>query len=158
MKQVVYIETSVISYLASRPSRDIVVAAHQQVTRDWWEQRREDFVLIASELVAREAGAGDADAAEQRIAALIDVNLVSGTEEALSLAEALVAHGAVPSSAPEDALHIAIAAAAGAEYLLTWNCKHIANATCRAKIEEVCRKRGYEPPILCTPLELLEVC
>jgi hypothetical protein len=155
-KQKVYVETSLISYLASRPSRDLIVAGHQQVTRDWWERRREDFHLVASELVLQEAGAGDEYAASARMKLLHDIELLALSKEALDLAAALVEPGPLPKNAAEDALHIAISVTNGVDYLLTWNCKHLANAAMRSSIESVCREKGYEPAIICTPEQLLE--
>lgn len=150
----VYIETSVISYLAARPSRDVVVAGHQQTTRDWWERRRQQFTLMASQLVLKEATAGNPTAAQQRLNLLATVELLSVSEVALTLAQVLVNRGPVPAKAAADALHIAIAVTNGVEYLLTWNCKHIANANMRSQIERLCRTQGYEPTIICTPDEL----
>lgn len=155
-KPKVYVETSVISYLTSRPSRDLVVAGHQQVTQDWWEQRRRDFHLVASELVLEEAASGDASAARKRAEALEEIELLELSQTALELAHSLVHGGPLPEKAAEDALHIAIAVVNGVEYLLTWNHKHLANAAMRASIEKICRQSGYEPAILCTPEELLE--
>lgn len=157
MKQKVYIETTVVSYLTARPSRDVVVAGHQQITHDWWQTCRERFDLTASQLVLQEAGAGDPRAVQERLDVLAALTLVETTEEALILAQQLVREGAMPEKAAGDALHIAIAVTNGVEYLLTWNCRHLANATMRTKIEEVCRSAGYQPIIICTPEELLEV-
>jgi predicted nucleic acid-binding protein len=152
----VYLETSLISYLAARPNRDIVIAGHQQVTRDWWQNRRLSFDLYISELVLREARGGDPEAAQERQSLLNDIDLLEVTPGALQLAEDLISGAALPQKAAADALHIAIAVANGIDYLMTWNCKHIANATMRAKIERVCRSSGYEPSIICTPEELME--
>lgn len=156
VRQLVYVETTVVSYLTARPSRDLIVAAHQEITRTWWDDRRGTFHLVVSELVILEASSGDPDAAARRIAAISELPLVSATDEGRELARSLIAAGAVPPNAPEDALHIALAATAGAHFLLTWNCKHIANASHRAEIERVCRAHGFLPPAVCTPLELLE--
>lgn len=153
-KPVVYLETSVISYATSRPSRDLVVAGHQQVTRDWFARQAPHFELFVSELVVREAAAGDEEAARDRVAFLDTVERLSITEDAGVLAQRLVDLGAVPRKAAEDALHIAIAAVHGVHYLLTWNCKHIANASTRQAIERVCLESGYDPPVICTPEEL----
>lgn len=152
----VYLETSVISYLTSRPSRDIVVAGHQQVTRDWWDTQRERFHLVVSELVIQEAGAGNAEAAAARLRVLEELESLEISEDALSLATALVDDGPVPKKAIADALHIGIAVTNGVEYLLTWNHKHLANAAIRSSIEDICRRNGYEPSTICTPEELLE--
>lgn len=157
MKAKVYVETSVISYLTSRPHRDVVIAGHQQTTRDWWENRREAFNLVASQLVIQEASAGDTIAAQERLKALYEVELLETTEEAVLLAKTMIETGILPKKAAEDALHIAIAVTNGVDYLLTWNCKHIANAIIRRQVERVCRSRGYEPVNICTPEELLEM-
>ena len=157
MKAKVYIETTVISYLTARPNRDVVIAGHKKITRDWWQTCRKRFDVVASQLVVREASAGDSRAAQERLAKLATLTLLEVTEEAVLLAQELVSTGAVPEKAAEDALHLAIAVTNGVEYLLTWNCKHLANATMRTKIEDVCRSAGYEPVIICTPEELLEV-
>lgn len=156
MKPKAYIETTFISYLTSRPSRDIIVAAHQQITDEWWSTRKEDFDLFASQLVWDEAGAGDQEMSRRRLAALEPVELLEVTEEALSLAKDLVDKGPLPQKAAEDAIHIAVAVINGMDYLLTWNCSHLANAAMRGKIEQICRTRGYEPTVICTPEELLE--
>lgn len=156
MKPLAYVETSVISYLTARPSRDLIVAGHQQVTQDWWDQRRQSFHLVASELVTEEAAAGDEGAAKARLAVLEEMELVETTREALFLAKALVEQGPLPERASEDALHIAIAVTNGCDFLLTWNHKHLANAAMRASIERICRRSGYEPSVLCTPEDLLE--
>jgi hypothetical protein len=151
----VYIETSIVSYLAARPSRDIVVAAHQQITAEWWGTRRSQFTLYASELVAREAGAGNPDAASRRLEFLEGVLLLAATEEARALARHFLAGAVFPPESDPDASHVAIATVHGMEYLLTWNLQHIANAQVRTRIESACRAMGYEPPVLCTPEELM---
>ena len=156
MKPKVYLETSVISYLTSRPSRDLIVAANQQITQEWWQVRRQDFDLFISQLVIQEASAGDEHAAQRRLQAVADIPLLTLSEEAVTFAEKLVKEGPMPQKAVEDALHVAVATLNGMDYLLTWNFKHIANATMRYKIERICRLTGYEPPIICTPQELLE--
>ena len=156
MKPTAYIETSVISYLTARSSRDVVVAAYQQVTREWWDRAPERFDLVASELVVAEAGAGDTDAARTRLEALKAVTLLDATEDSAELAGKLIELGAVPQTATEDAAHVAIAVTNGVDYLVTWNFRHIANAAMRSSIERICRQAGYEPAVICTPNELLE--
>ena len=153
MESTVYIETSIISYLTARPSRDLVRAAHQRLTRSWW-QRRHDFSLFISELVLRELGGGDPKAAQRRMRAVDSLPVLGITDEQADLAEALVRGGALPVTAIVDAFHIALAAGHGMDYLLTWNCKHLANAKMRGTIETICRSMGVEPPIICTPEEL----
>jgi predicted nucleic acid-binding protein len=155
MNQRVYLETTIPSYLTARPSRDIVRAAEQEVTRAWWASR-DRFDVYVSDLVVKEVAAGDPDAAVQRIQSLAGITVLELTAEAQRLGTELVKRAALPAKAAIDALHIAIAAVHGIEYLLTWNCKHIANATMRSKIELVCRTLRCEPPIICTPMELLE--
>ncbi len=156
MRLTAYIETSVVSYLTARPSRDVVIAAYQEITREWWLHAPDRFDLVASELVVAEAGAGDPNAARLRLEALKTVALLDATPEAERLAQALVDLGAVPHRAAEDAVHIAIAATNGGDFLVTWNFRHIANAAMRARIEHACRQEGYEPPVICTPNELME--
>ena len=155
MKPRVYLETTIPSYLTAWPSRDLVRAAHQQITRDWWDRRRAEFELYISQVVLRECQAGDATAAAERLKVLQDLPLLEQTQEATLLAQALVDRVPLPERAAVDALHVAIAAVHGVDYLLTWNCTHIANATLRDPIESVCRENSYEPPAICTPDELL---
>lgn len=153
MRPTVYVETTIPSYLTARPSRDLVRAAHQQITREWWA-RRDEFELYSSRLVVQECQAGDAQAAAERLAGLAGLPLLEEDEATATLATALVREVPLPERATADALHIAIAAVNGMDYLLTWNCKHIANVTLRPQIEAVCRAAGFEPPLICTPEEL----
>lgn len=157
MKRSVYIETSVISYLTARLPKDPVVSGQMELTRWWWEVARESFDLVTSELVLLEAAEGDSQAAAERLAILTTLPRLTIPEKATELAAILVSSAALPAKAAVDALHVAVAALHGVDYLLTWNCKHLANATLRAKIERVCREHDYEPPVICTPPELTEV-
>jgi len=157
MNPKVYIETTIVSYLAAHPSRDLIVAGHQQITHEWWQTSRHNFAVVSSQLVAREAGAGDPEAAEARLAFLAGLILLEITEEALTLAQRLLQSKVIPQDFPEDALHVAVAVVHGIEYLLTWNYKHLANAGMRSKIEATCRELGYEAVVICTPEELMEV-
>jgi predicted nucleic acid-binding protein len=154
MKRKVYVETSVISYLTARPSKTILGAAHQQITLAWWETRNQ-YKLFVSESVLRECGAGDPDAARKRLAVLSDIPLLLITEQAVQIAESLVERGIIPPKAAEDALHIAIATVNGVDYLLTWNCRHIANPEIQRGIAEQLEKVGLFLPFICTPEELL---
>ena len=156
MKPRVYVETTVLGYLTSWPSGDVVVASRQKITRDWWRCALNSFDLIVSELVHREASAGDPQAIRDRLEALRDLPVLAVSQRAEDLARALVVRGAVPSTEPEDALHIALAVVNGIEYLVTWNFKHIASAAMRSKIQGVCIAEGYDPCTICTPEELLE--
>jgi predicted nucleic acid-binding protein len=155
VKARVYVETSVISYLTARPSRDLLSAAHQQVTLDWWDGRRQDFELFTSELVVAEARMGDSNAAQRRLGILRDIPLLPITEQARSLAVAIVRQGFLPAAALPDALHIATAAVHEMDYLLTWNCTHIANAEILPRIAPLCEEHGRTLPYICTPEELL---
>lgn len=155
MRPRVYVETTIISYLTARPSRDLIIAAQQEATRLWWEQRRASFFLVASDAVLSEAREGDASAAARRLEALGEVCMLPLSDEALSLAQSLRTGASLPSKASVDAMHVAIAAAAGVEYLLTWNCTHIASAVFRPRLESVCRTEGFTPPVICTPQELM---
>lgn len=156
MKPKLYVETSIVSYLTARPSRDLITAARQEITREWWKTRRPGFQLFTSEFVIEEAAEGDKSAAAQRLDTLKDIPEVELKDEAEPLAERLLTEGPLPAKAALDALHIAVSATSGMDYLLTWNLKHIANAAMRNKIEEICRSSGHEPPIMCTPEELME--
>lgn len=156
MGERVYIETTVVSYLTARPNRDVVIAGHQQVTHEWWDTRRGSYELCVSQLVLGEAGAGDAQAAQERLAVLRSMTVLETTTPALDLAKELVKAGALPAKAAGDAVHIAVAAVHAIPYLLTWNCRHLANATMRPMIEAVCAANGFKAPIICTPEELLE--
>ena len=156
MQPTAYIETSVISYLTARPSRDVVVAAYQEITRQWWQDAPVRFDLVASELVVAEAGAGNADASRARLEMLECVSLLDTTENSEELTRLLLDLRAVPRQAAADAAHIAIAVTNGVDYLVTWNFRHIANAAMRSRIELVCRQAGFEPSVICTPNELME--
>ena len=150
----IYIETSVVSYLVARPCRDLIVAAHQQLTSAWWHNHSAEYEMFTSQLVLDEAKAGDPEIASKRLAALEGVSLLQISDAAIDLADKLIKANAVPQKAAQDSLHIAIACVNGMDYLLTWNCKHIANARMRSKIDKVCREAGFIPPIICTPEEL----
>jgi len=151
----VYVETTIVSYLTARPSRDLILAAHQQITIEWWENRRADFDLYTSQFVIQESSAGEATMAQKRLDALDGIDLLAVSQEALDLARSLVEKGQIPEKAKVDALHIAVAASNGMDFLLTWNCKHIANAEMQNGIGKFCRAAGFEPPVICTPEELL---
>lgn len=157
----VYIETSIISFLTARPSRDLVVAAHQQITLEWWRSVRPNIRPVISELVVQEAALGDAESARRRLESTRELPVLALSPSARELARALLEQGRMPPSAAADALHIAAATAHGADFLLTflltWNCRHIANAKTRILLERILRDRGYDPPVLCTPEELMDL-
>jgi hypothetical protein len=155
MKPSVYLETTIPSYLTAWRSPDLVMAARQQLTREWWDTRREDFELFVSQLVIDDASAGDPEAATRRLAAIDGIPLLEATEGTEELVEALIQALGLPPTAAADAAHIALTVVNGIHFLLTWNHTHIANATLRATIESTCRANGYEMPVICTPEELL---
>jgi predicted nucleic acid-binding protein len=155
MKPKVYLETTIPSYLTARPSRDLIMAANQETTHEWWTCWSGDFDLYVSQLVFEEASAGDSGAARKRIEPIRLLARLDITNQAMMLSKRLVAEIPLPAKARTDALHIAVAAVHGMDYLLTWNCAHIANASMRLRIEAICREMGCEPPVICTPLELL---
>ena len=153
----VYVETTVVSYLTARPSRDLIAAARQEATREWWEAAQDAYALVASELVIEEAAAGDKAAAEARLAWLRGLPLLEITAPAATLAQGLLDADALPAEAPRDALHIAVAAIHSVPYLATWNFRHIANVTKRVAIARAIEDAGYDPPVIATPEDLLEV-
>jgi len=155
MRSSVYLETTIVSYLTAWRSPELVMAARQQITRDWWDSSRTEFELFVSQVVVDEASAGDPDAVARRLAVLDGIPLLepqAGTDE---LVEELIRRLSLPNRAAADAVHIALAVVNGIDYLLTWNCTHIANAANRPLIETACEALGYEAPIICTPEELL---
>jgi len=155
MKSRVYLETTIPSYLTSRPSRDLIIASHQALTRDWWEKGKHAFQLYISQLVVDEASAGDPMAARDRLKVLQGLPLLAITPEAAELASGILASGKIPRKAATDAAHIAIAALHGMDFLVTWNCVHIANATIAKALAVICREYGCECPVICTPEELM---
>ena len=155
MKPKVYIETTIVSYLAAGPNRNVIVAGHQQTTHDWWELRKDGFELYSSQMVATEAGRGDASLANRRLELLKSLPVLDTNDEARALARALIERGPTPREEPEDALHIAVATVHGMHFLLTWNCTHIANAQMQLALYETCLSEGFELPRICTPTELM---
>ncbi|MEK7684820.1 MAG: type II toxin-antitoxin system VapC family toxin [Verrucomicrobiota bacterium] len=155
MKPKVYIETTIVSYLVARPSRDLVTAAHQETTQEWWDARRADFELFYSQLVWDEGAAGDRIEIRKRQEVLVRLSQLPSQKEVDELAEAIMAAGFLPKKAAADAMHIAFAAVYGMDYLLTWNCRHINNIETIWQVEKVCSKKGYVCPKICSPEQLL---
>lgn len=153
MNPSVYVETSIVSYLSARPSRDVIIAAHQRLTQQWWKGRS-SYRVFVSQIVRDEAAAGDPAARARRLRVIRGIPALAVGEDATRLAGELIRRGALPKKATVDAFHIGIAPAHQIDYLLTWNCKHIANATMRGTIEAICRSAGLTPPTICTPEEL----
>ena len=157
-KATIYIETSVISYLAARPSPDLTTAAGQQITAEWWERYRGFYNVVTSALVVTESAEGDQLMAKKRLDLLKGIPVLRITSEAAELARILTSQGAaLPRKAQADALHIAIAAVHNADYLLTWNCRHIDNPATKPLVRKVCASQGYVCPEICTPFEIMEI-
>jgi len=155
MKRSLYLESTIPSYLVAAPSRDLLIAAHQQVTAEWWRNRRIEFDLYVSQFILDEIGRGDAEVAKRRLDAVKGIPLLDITEDVLDLAAGFLTLRIIPKRAGTDAVHIALAAVHSIDFLLTWNCKHIANAAIIRDIEAVCRMRGFPCPVICTPEELM---
>ena len=156
-KASVYIETTIISYLAARPSRDLMIAACQQVTAQWWDTSRESYDVVTSALTIAESQEGDSQVAKKRLDLLQGVPVLVVVEEAKELATVLMTEGALPNKAEIDASHIAVAAVQQIRYLLTWNCRHINNPAMKPLMREVCARKGYACPEICTPFEIMEL-
>ncbi|MEJ2705905.1 MAG: type II toxin-antitoxin system VapC family toxin, partial [Sedimentisphaerales bacterium] len=158
MKQKMYIETSVVSYLVARPSRDLLIAARQEATAEFWSKLLSSgFAGYVSTLVHQEAEQGDSEQARTRIGALSPFTVLDIDQEAQALAEEILAAKAVPAEYPDDALHIAVAVVNGMDVLVTWNFAHLNNPTARIKIRQVVENNGYRCPEVCSPEELLEM-
>lgn len=155
MKRKVYLETTVPSLLTAWPSRDVLIAGQQQATRDWWNERRQRYELFVSVLVMEEANRGDASAVTDRIRVLEECQVLPFPKEAEVLTRALLASRLIPAKADADAAHIATAAVHEMDFLLTWNCRHIANAAIVEKLRAICEREGFPAPVICTPYELM---
>ncbi|MBX3176254.1 MAG: type II toxin-antitoxin system VapC family toxin [Candidatus Hydrogenedentes bacterium] len=150
-----YLETSFLSYLAARPSRDIVVAGHQALTHEWWELHSSRFRVCISGFVLREARRGNPNAARARLERAAGLPLLEIDEETLRLSRRIIESGIISERAEMDAAHVAVAMRHAVEYVLTWNCKHIANAAIQRRLARLATEEGYELPTICTPIELL---
>jgi len=151
-KPTVYIETSIISFLTSRPTRDLSILWYQQTTREWWEKCRNDFHLHVSDVVYNEISLGDSFASALRLEAVQEIELLRTTPEAEKLAQKLLESHSLPAKASTDALHIALAAYHGMDFLLTWNCKHIANPFAERRFRKIIAQNGYQYPEITTPV------
>jgi hypothetical protein len=151
-----YLETTIVSYLTSWPSREPLTNAHQELTREWWDEKRSRFDQFISEVVLDEAGRGDQVAAAARLGILESIPILRVNDDAKRLAAAILKSAALPPKAAADAMHIAVATVNSMDFLLTWNCTHIANAIIFRTVAKVCREMGFEPTTVCTPEELTE--
>ena len=152
--ETVYIETTVVSLLVARPSRDPIIAAHQQITRRWWQERRVRFDCVTSEEVVREASQGDPEMSRLRLEALAGMPVLPVAEAALRLAEEVLREGILPRQAVSDAIHASVASSEGIQTLLTWNCRHLANPLILRQLRAFMNARGLLLPEVCTPIEL----
>jgi predicted nucleic acid-binding protein len=155
MRETVYIETSIIGYLTARMSNNLILMANVEATQEWWDSRREQFDLYISQTVLDEVARGDAEIASRRLEILKEFPLLDVNESVQDLAMQFLAKSNLPPKAADDALHIAVATVYSLDYLLTWNCKHIANAQIQKKLAQISFDAGYELPTICTPYELM---
>jgi hypothetical protein len=156
VKPTVYIETTIPSYLAARLARDLLQAANQMLTHDWWNERRSEFTLCTSQLVLTEVSAGHPEAAKRRLEILEGIPLLATVVEVNAVAQRILRTGLLPESSARDASHIAIASVHSVDYVLSWNNRHIVNATIRKGVAAAVAEFGYVLPTLCTPAELME--
>lgn len=157
MKKRIYVETTVVSYLTSRPSRNRMIAGHQEATRKLWPALADTYDTYVSALVYQEARRGDLEQSTKRLAAIESFPMLDIDDEARSLAEKIIVGKGIPSEYPEDALHIAVAAVNGIEVVITWNFAHLNNPFTRMMVRQIVEDEGYRCPEICSPEELLEV-
>ena len=157
MRPKLYLETSVISYLAARPSKDVVLAGQQASTHRWWKEKRRNYDIFASKLVWQEAGKGNDAAAERRLKFIRPLRWVQVTSEVLKLTKALVGRKALPPNAADDATHLALGAVHKIEFLLTWNFTHINNPATEVQVRIICQQHGFHCPVICTPDQMLTI-
>ena len=150
----IYIESTIPSYLVARPARDLLQAARQQLTKDWWDLERANHELFTSQVVLDEITDGEAAMAQQRLDVMAQIKLLDLTDDANALTKDILASGLLPADADRDAAHIALATVHEMDILLSWNCRHIANAAIQARLRRLAEKSGFTLPVLCTPDEL----
>jgi hypothetical protein len=153
----IYIESTIPSYLVARPARDLLQAARQQLTRDWWDLQREKHELFTSQVVLDEIGSGEAAMASQRIELMAEITLLDLTDEANALTKQILGSGLLPATADRDAAHIALATVHEMDMLLSWNCRHIANVAIQARLRKLADASGFTLPVLCTLDELMGI-
>ncbi len=156
MKESLYLETSVVSYFTARPSRDIIVLAHQEITRQWWEKAIEQFEIYISEAVMEEISTSDLEAVRRRLEKVDTFKRLELNVSVEKMAQVYVDRLKIPKKSALDAVHLAVASIHNMDYLVTWNCSHIANGIIIKKLLEVNTSYGVKTPVICTPEELLE--
>lgn len=155
-RRTLYMETTIPSYQAARPSRDLIVAAHQQITHEWWTTARNRFQLYVSQAVLDEVSAGDPDAARRRLALVDGLPVLALTDDVAALAEEYERELGLPRGTQLDVLHLAYSVAHRIDFLLTWNCTHLANGFTIERLEALNAEKGRGTPIIVTPEELME--
>ena len=155
MKKSIYLETTVVSYYTSKPGRDIIVLAHQEITREWWHKSIKQFEIFISEVVIEEASMGDPEAAKRRLEELRDFPHLELNDKVEETAQMYMEKLEIPEKAFRDAAHLAVASVHNIDYLVTWNCKHLANGEIIRKLRDISKDLGIHTPIICTPEELI---
>ena len=151
----IYIESTIPSYVVARPARNLLQAARQELTRDWWNLKRQEHELFTSQIVLDEIAAGESETARRRLEITADLPIVDLTSAAEKLAGKILRSGLLPANADGDAAHIALATAHNLDILLTWNCRHIANGAIQVRLRRLVEASGFELPAICTPEEML---
>lgn len=156
MKSTVYIETSVVSYLTAKMSRDLIVVAHQQITHEWWETILPYYEAYISPIVLEEASKGDSHAAQLRLDRISTFHILEIAPEVHQLADSYFLEIDIPEKARADSYHLALASWHGIDYVVSWNCTHIVSGRTRMIIEDINSRKAIRTPIICTPEELME--
>lgn len=154
----VYLDTTIPSYLTAPMSADLAKVRMQRITRVWWSRYRPNCDIFVSDCVLAESRCGREDAARKRLAALESIDVVCLSERSEALFESLLADGLIPEKAQADAEHIAYAATNSVRFLLTWNCKHLANRMILRRVTQRCESHGFCCPQICTPETMMRVC
>jgi hypothetical protein len=152
----VYVESTIPSYTTARPARDLLQAARQQLTRDWWDLKRQRYELFISQVVLDEIAFGDQALAQERLGLVQGIPLLDLTDGVGTFAQKILDAGLLPAEADRDAAHIALATVHQMDFLLSWNCRHIANATIQPLLRRLAEAAGFALPVICTPEELME--
>jgi hypothetical protein len=152
--ETIYIETTIVSYLVAKPSRDLILAAHQKITQEWWREERENYRCVTSEEVLREVSLGDPAMSRRRVETLAEIAVLRVDDAVRLLAKELVQEQLLPPAAVSDALHAAVATLHQVDYLLTWNCRHLANPHLQKGLRTFMAGHKLVLPEICTPIDL----